>query len=60
MASALSAQTPDKPKDAGEANVFTTVKDARISGIQNQANSGTCWAYYTKVNHHILDFGLGF
>ena len=45
MVSTLSAQTPNQPKDAGETNQFTTVKDARISAIKNQANSGTCWAY---------------
>lgn len=61
MASALSAQTPDKPKDAGEANVFTTVKDARISGIQNQANSGTCWAYSGQsfLEGELLRIGKG-
>ena len=39
------AQTPTQPKDAGQPNVFTTIKDARITSIKNQANSGTCWAY---------------
>lgn len=61
MASALSAQTPDKPKDTGEANVFTTVKDARITGIQNQANSGTCWAYSGQsfLEGELLRIGKG-
>ena len=44
LTSSLSAQTP-ATKDANEPNVFTTVKDARITSIKNQANSGTCWAY---------------
>ena len=39
------AQAPTQPKDAGQPNVFTTIKDARITSIKNQANSGTCWAY---------------
>lgn len=41
---AVSAQ--DKPKeDSLKKNVFTTVKDLRITSIKDQANSGTCWAY---------------
>ena len=31
------AQTPTQPKDAGQPNVFTTIKDARITSIKNQA-----------------------
>ena len=46
MTSSLAlAQAPTQSKDAGQPNVFTTVKDARITSIKNQANSGTCWAY---------------
>lgn len=45
LSAGLWAQTPQQPKTEGEANVFTTVKDARITSIKNQANSGTCWAY---------------
>ena len=46
MTSSLAlAQAPTQSKDSGQPNVFTTVKDARITSIKNQANSGTCWAY---------------
>lgn len=45
ITSTLSAQAPASNKDAGEPNVFTTIKDARTTSVKNQANSGTCWAY---------------
>ena len=38
MTSSLAlAQAPTQSKDAGQPNVFTTVKDARITSIKNQA-----------------------
>lgn len=43
----LVAQTPAEtaaPKADGP-NVFTTEKSIKISSIEDQANSGTCWAY---------------
>ena len=60
LTSSLSAQTP-ATKDANEPNVFTTVKDARITSIKNQANSGTCWAYSAQsfLEDELIRIGKG-
>lgn len=61
MTSFLSAQTPAAKTDAGQPNVFTTIKDARITSVKNQANSGTCWAYSGQgfFENEILKAGKG-
>ncbi len=34
-----------EPQEKPEEYRFTTIKEAKISPIQDQANSGTCWSY---------------
>ncbi|MBQ0061959.1 MAG: aminopeptidase [Bacteroidales bacterium] len=47
MSSNVFAADKKKPKEQPkeEGFVFTTVKEAPITSVKNQASSGTCWAY---------------